>query len=122
MLGENWKPFQTSNFVTPPFGEYPSGHSAFSSASAEVLKRFTGSDVFGAEATWASGRSVIEPGTPAQDVTLTWALFSDAADEAGISRRHGGIHFCDGDLDSRAFGRKVAEITWKQYEWYIGGA
>ena len=32
--------------------------------------------------------------------------FSDAADEAGISRRYGGIHFEDGDLRGREMGRQ----------------
>ena len=54
ILGENWQPYQVSTVVTPPFTEYPSGHSAFSSAAAETLKRFTGSDVFGAGATLAA--------------------------------------------------------------------
>jgi hypothetical protein len=53
-----------------------------------------------------AGSSVVEPGfAPASDVTLTWRTFSDAADEAGISRRYGGIHFEQGDIDARATGR-----------------
>src|SRR2546422_6498911 len=42
---------------------------------------------------------------PAADVTLSWATFSDAADQAGISRRYGGIHFVKGDLQGRSGGR-----------------
>ena len=34
--GEEWRPYLT----TPPFGEYPSGHSTFSAAAAAVLARF----------------------------------------------------------------------------------
>jgi hypothetical protein len=39
IYGETWQPYQVSSFVTPPFGEYVSGHSTFSAASAEVLPR-----------------------------------------------------------------------------------
>jgi hypothetical protein len=42
------------------------------------------------------------------DVTLSWATFSEAADQAGLSRRYGGIHFEQGDLDAGRTGRLVA--------------
>jgi hypothetical protein len=45
---------------------------------------------------------------------LYWATFSDAADEAGISRRYGGIHFIDGDLVSRKIGRLVGQQAWEK--------
>ena len=44
-----------------------------------------------------------------------------AADEAGISRRYGGIHFEDGDLDSRRLGRLVAVAVWDKAQEYIHG-
>ncbi|MGD1702225.1 hypothetical protein, partial [Dapis sp. BLCC M229] len=37
---------------SPPFAEYVSGHSTFSSAAAEILQRFTGSDDFGGSVTF----------------------------------------------------------------------
>jgi hypothetical protein len=62
---------------------------------------------------FAAGSSKIEHGfTPAQPVTLTWNTFTDAANEAGISRRYGGIHFEPGDLVGRAMGRLVANQVW----------
>lgn len=121
--GENWQPYQASTVVTPPFSEYPSGHSAFSSAGAEILKRFTGSDVFGGGVTLPAGNSRVEPGqVPAFDLSLSWATFSDAADEAGISRRYGGIHFVDGDLDSRLMGHRVAALDWPAIQYYFGAS
>ena len=91
------------------------------SSAAEILKRLTGSDVFAEQVTLPAGGSRVEPGTvPAQDVTLAWATFTDAADEAGISRRYGGIHFVDGDLDSRLMGRRVAELDWPVIQYYFG--
>lgn len=111
--GETWRPYQASWFTTPPFSEYVSGHSSFSAAVAEVLKRFTGSDAFGASTTIPAGWSFAEPGiTPREPVTLSWPTFSAAADEAGISRRYGGIHFPDADMQGRRLGRKVGAAVW----------
>ncbi|WP_416398607.1 vanadium-dependent haloperoxidase [Allohahella sp. A8] len=115
ILGETWRPYQAENFVTPPFAEYVSGHSSFSASAAQVLRRFTGSDVFGYAVTFEPGSSFVEPGTvPANRLKLTYATFSDAADEAGISRRFGGIHFRDGDLEARRVGREIGELVWKR--------
>src|SRR5205807_1257903 len=92
--GAAWFPYQPTTFPTPPFPEYSSGHSNFSAAGAEILRLFTGRDVFGASVTFPAGSSRLEPGAvPADDLTLSWATFSEAADQAGISRRYGGIHF-----------------------------
>lgn len=122
ILGQDWKPYQKVNEVTPPFPEYISGHSIFSAASAEVLKSFTGSDEFGESVTIPAGGSGIEPGlVPSQPITLSWATFSEAADEAGVSRKYGGIHFTDGDLVSRATGRKVGAAVWAKVNSYING-
>jgi hypothetical protein len=119
--GETWRPYQPDWFPTPPFSEYVSGHSTFSAAGAEVLKRFTGSDAFGASIVIASGDLGVEPGVPARPVTLAWQTFSEAADEAGISRRYGGIHFADGDLEGRKLGRAVGALAWAKARAYIEG-
>lgn len=111
--GGTWLPYQREVFPTPPFAEYVSGHSTFSAAGAQVLKLFTGSDHFGYAATFPAGSSRIEPGiTPEHDVLLTWPTFSDAADEAGISRLYGGIHFSRGNEDGGLLGREVGTTAW----------
>jgi hypothetical protein len=108
--GETWRPY----IATPPFPEFPSGHSTFSAAAAAVLTRFTGSNRFGASVRIPAGSSRVEPGlTPAVDVTLSWATFAEAADQAGRSRRYGGIHFRDGDLVGRALGGLVGARAWQ---------
>ncbi|HRI40000.1 MAG TPA: vanadium-dependent haloperoxidase, partial [Nitrospira sp.] len=120
--GANWQPYQAATIVTPPFPEYVSGHSIFSGSAAKVLKLFTGSDRFGASVTIHAGESKVEPGiVPASDVTLHWRTFSDAADEAGISRRYGGIHFVDGDLQSRKMGKKIGKQAWQKALTYFHG-
>jgi hypothetical protein len=108
MDGVDWLPYQPTTFPTPPFPEFISGHSTFSTAAATVLQLFTGSDRFGDSVTFAPGMSAVEPGiTPASPVTLYWDTFTAAANQAGISRRYGGIHFKAADLAGRAAGRAV---------------
>jgi hypothetical protein len=121
--GAAWFPYQPTSFPTPPFPEYSSGHSTFSAAGAEILKRFTGNDRFGGSTVLRAGSSRIEPGVvPSDDVMLSWATFSDAANQAGLSRRYGGIHFEQGDLDARATGRAAARIAWEKAQEYWEGS
>jgi hypothetical protein len=122
ILGDNWQAYQTGAVPTPAFPEFSSGHSAFSAAAAEVLRSYTGSDAFGDSVIVKAGTSRVEPGAvPAADITLAWRTFSDAADQAGMSRRYGGIHFREGDLQSRAMGRKVGAQAWTRARTYFDG-
>ena len=68
---------------TPPFPEYPSGHSTQSGAAATVLTSMFG-DNFVFEDTTGQ-----KDGLSPRSFTSFWA----AANEAGISRMYGGIHF-----------------------------
>jgi hypothetical protein len=121
VLGQNWIPYQAPNVVTPAFPEYPSGHSTFTAAAATLLAAFTGSDTFGVTVTIPAGSSKIDPGTPAQAVTLSFPTFSDMANSAGISREEGGIHFQSGDDAGRGLGRQVAQYVWGTAQNYING-
>jgi hypothetical protein len=122
MDGSQWIPYQQVTFPTPPFPDYVSGHSTYSAAAARVLALWTGSERFGYSVTLAAGSSKIEPGiTPAQPVKLEWETFADAADEAGMSRRYGGIHFERADLVGRKLGRQVAERAWDRARTYFDG-
>jgi hypothetical protein len=118
---EQWLPYQALNVVTPAFPEYVSGHSTFTAAGATLLAAFTGSDSFGASVTIPAHSSKIESNTPATDVKLSWATFSDASNDAGMSRRWGGIHFQTGDFHGRALGRQVAQFVWGTSQNYING-
>jgi hypothetical protein len=125
--GEDWLPYQRANFVTPSFPEYISGHSTFSAAAAAVLKAATGSDTFGMSVTIPAGSSRVEPktdtqpGVPAAPITLSWKSFAEAADQAGISREYGGIHFNDGDFEARQAGELVGLQTWSKAKNYFNG-
>jgi len=120
--GSQFIPYQRISTPTPPFAEYVSGHSTFSAAAAEVLKRFTGSDEFGASVTAPAGESQFEPGfTPVEPVTLTWDTFTEAADESGISRLYGGIHNQPGNEEGLILGRKVGDAVWEEAQFFISG-
>ena len=61
----------------------------------------------------AAGSSKVQPGTaPAADVTLSWPTFTAAANEAGISRIYGGIHFPQANVASQALGKKIGKAVW----------
>lgn len=111
-----WWPYQRSTFVTPAFAAYLSGHSTFSRAAAEVLAAVTGDPFFpgglGEYAFPPEAYLAFEPG-PSTDVTLQWATYFDAADEAGISRLFGGIHVASDDFPGRIAGSAIGTAAWQ---------
>jgi hypothetical protein len=109
ILAEHWLPYQMETFVTPAFPGYVSGHSTFSRSAAEVMASFTGSPYFPgglSEETFTPDYLKFEDG-PTQTITLQWASYFDAADEAGISRRWGGIHPEMDDFPGRVMGHSI---------------
>lgn len=110
-----WMPYQQATFVTPAFPGYVSGHSTFSRAGAEVLTALTGDPFFPGglgEHTVAAGELEFETG-PTTDVTLQWATYRDAADEAGQSRIWGGIHVRADDYPGRIMGAEIGTAAWE---------
>jgi hypothetical protein len=118
LFHDDWQPY----LPTPPFPDFVSSHSVLSAAAAEVLKRFSGSDEFGGSYRRPAGVSEVrgKPG-PVREVVLSWATFTEAADESGMSGRYGGIHFEDADVEGRLLGRRVGALSWNEAENYISG-
>ncbi len=95
MIDSQWVP---TLMHTPPFPEYPSGHSVLSAAAAGVLENEFGS------------------GTRFTDNThndrgwgpRSFASFRAAADEAAASRLYAGIHFRSGVEGGKVQGRCVS--------------
>ena len=121
---ESWVPYQLPTFVTPAFAGYVSGHSTFSRSAAEVLTAFTGSSYFpGGLLEWA-----VKPGDlkneagPSRKLTLQWATYYDAADDAGISRLYGGIHIPADDFDGRKIGSTCGKEAWALARRYWDGS
>jgi hypothetical protein len=115
VLAVDWLPYQRDTFVSPAFSGYVSGHSTFSHASAVVLTEFTGSPFFPGGLhthTIPVGWLRHEAG-PTAPIELQWATYADAADEAGRSRRVGGIHVVDDDLAGRRVGAACGRAVWE---------
>lgn len=77
-ISRRWQPY----IETPPFPEYPSGHSVVSGAAADMLTFLFGGVAF-------TDRTNVVRGLPPRSFTT----FESAAYEAAISRLYGGIHF-----------------------------
>ena len=123
ILGTTWMPYQLSAFVTPSFQGYISGHSTFSRAAAEVMTGITGSEFFpGGLSEWTvrAGSFRIAAG-PSADVTLEWATYYDAADQAGQSRLFGGIHVQADDFTGRILGSTCGKDAWALAQRYYTG-
>lgn len=120
--GDNWGTYQRTNFVTPPFPGYISGHSTFSRAAAELLTGLTGNSYFpGGMGTYSNYTLGFEQG-PSVPMTLQWATYYDAADEAGISRIWGGIHPPVDNLAGRRVGAQVGKAAWALAKRYWDGS
>ncbi|OQP66948.1 phosphoesterase PA-phosphatase [Niastella vici] len=96
-IDANWKPF----LQTPPFPEYTSGHSIISTAAATILEHIYGQQT-------AFRDSTERPwGFPDR----TFNSPRQAADEAGISRFYGGIHYRPSIIVAREQGEKVGNYV-----------
>jgi membrane-associated phospholipid phosphatase len=93
-IDSTWEPL----IPTPPFPEYPSGHSTQSAAAAAVLAAVVGDTPFDDSTSRSIGHAV-----------RRFPSFTAAADEAGLSRVYGGIHFPSGNVAGRALGRCIGE-------------
>lgn len=97
-IDSTWEPL----IPTPPFPEYPSGHSTQSSAAAAVMTALLGAVPFDDSTGISIGHAA-----------RRFPSFEAAADEAGVSRIYGGIHFPYGNSGGKALGqcvgRKVVE-------------
>lgn len=95
-LDENWAPV----LQTPPFPEYPSGHSVVSGAAATVLTELFGNDFSYDDDT------EVPYGLPVRSFTS----FNQAASEAAISRLYGGIHYRTAIEEGLIQGRKLGNF------------
>ncbi|MFN4201949.1 MAG: vanadium-dependent haloperoxidase [Tabrizicola sp.] len=99
-IDPNWETL----LITPPFPEYPSGHSVQSGAAEAALTALFGENFAFEDATHE------EDGLPVR----RFASFREAAEEAAISRLYGGIHYrfaCEeGLVQGRCIGAHAARL------------
>jgi membrane-associated phospholipid phosphatase len=79
LVDPSWQPI----LITPPFPEYPSGHSTQSGAAAAMLEAHFGENFA------FSDRTHQDDGLAVRHFSSFW----EAAEEAAVSRLYGGIHF-----------------------------
>ena len=91
-----WEPLLT----TPPFPEYISGHSTFSGAADAILSSFFGEDF-----------CFVDVGDPSVNSLRKFDSFESAAEQAGMSRLYGGIHFMSANQDGLATGRDLGNYV-----------
>ena len=123
MFAKDWLPFQRKTFNTPAFPGFTSGHSTFSRSAAEVLTLLTGSPRFPGglgHHTIAANSLQIDLG-PSAAVDLQWSTYYDAADQAGQSRRFGGIHPSEDDFGGRVTGSQLGKSAFALAEKYWNG-
>lgn len=96
-IDPNWKPL----LQTPPFPEYPSGHSVISTAAAVTLTHIYGDNFAFIDS------SEFKYGLPIRD----FDSFNQAAAEAAISRLYGGIHYMAAIKNGVDEGRNVGNLV-----------
>lgn len=89
----------TSFIGTPPFPEYPSGHSVASGAAANILTRLLGNVAFVDNSNIGLGLA-----------PRSFSSFTEAANEAAISRLYGGIHYREAIEKGLLMGKNVSNV------------
>lgn len=113
-----WRPY----LATADHPEYPSGSSAFCSAHAQASRLYLGSDTLDWTVPAPAGSSRVEPGvTPAQDISLHWATWTEFAEDCGLSRLWGGVHFLDAIEASRPIGDAIGTRAYDFVKAHIDG-
>ena len=96
----NWR----SYIPTPEFPSYTSGHSTFGAAAAEMIALILGRDDIS-----FSGRSPDEVLWPRlAGVTRHWSSLTHMAEENGMSRLYGGVHWAIDHTEAMKAGRAIA--------------
>lgn len=96
-IDEDWMPI----LQTPPFPEYPSGHSVISTSAAIAL-----TSLYGQEFHYVDSTEVVY-GLPARE----FDSFLEASQEAAISRLYGGIHYMPAISNGVDMGREVGNLV-----------
>jgi hypothetical protein len=140
-LGQYWLPYQELNFVTPPFPDFVSGHSTFSSSSAKLFCYLLGSDIITLKNPVINNdiinylcpsltntlnfslnnffimpsTSLVENGVPSTSMHFNWICWTEMARSSGKSRIYGGIHVESSNQGGLYLGTMIADKLWKTF-------
>jgi hypothetical protein len=141
---DNWLPYQESNFVTPPFPDFVSGHSTFSSVSSRIIyqvlkensidlrgvlmnsqllkllnpilfSKMDNTTINLCQINVLPSSSEIKTNTPLSGCSIGWSTLDEMADDAGRSRIYGGIHYESSNQAGLSMGRELAMILGQKY-------
>jgi membrane-associated phospholipid phosphatase len=122
-----WMPYQEFNFVSPPFPDFISGHSTFSGIGSKILNEyfppvgklkidgsllkllspiFENHDI----TTGISELTIYPNSSQIQNnggICLIYNSWDEMAEDAGLSRLYGGIHYMSSNLAGLAIGRNL---------------
>ncbi|MCB9196311.1 MAG: vanadium-dependent haloperoxidase [Flavobacteriales bacterium] len=99
-INKDFKPV----LVTPPFPEFPSGHSFQAGAALEVFKFFFDDNTLIVDDTNVDRKDI-------KGKTYTYHSFTEMCNEMSLSRYYGGIHYLKTLELSREYGRKFGSNT-----------
>ncbi len=105
--GQGWTPYLS----TPNFPEFTSGHSTFSGAGAAILTSTFPFLYSASEPLTATVDTFIGNTAQAAVRTRSWMSFTQAAEEAGMSRLYGGIHFMSANTLGLSTGSQIASTV-----------
>ena len=136
--GEFWLPYQELNFVTPPFPDFVSGHSTFSSSSAKLFCYLLGTDMINLQNPIVNNdilkylspsltntenftlnnffifpnTSTVELDIPKTAINLNWVCWTEIARSSGKSRIYGGIHIESSNQGGLYLGSMIGDQIW----------
>ncbi len=96
-IDKDWQPL----IQTPPFPEYPSGHSTISASAAVILTKMVGDNYSFLDST------EVPYGRPIRKFNS----FYEASDQASMSRLYGGIHFLNALNTGRDMGKEIGNLV-----------
>ena len=96
-IDEKWKPL----LQTPPFPEYTSGHSVVSTSSSTIL-----TSIFGENFAYTDDTE-LPFGLPERK----YKSFTEASEEAAVSRFYGGIHYRASIENGGTQGKRVGDLV-----------
>ena len=140
--GNMWLPYQEPRMYSPPFPDFISGHSTFSSAGACILNKLLGKkiddnikisteelamlapifknqpyEVFNLNEFFVNpNTSLIQENVPIKRFSFKHSSWDEMAWEAGMSRIHGGIHIHPANDEGLVAGKKIGDLILKKFK------
>lgn len=140
--GNLWLPFQESRMYSPPFPDFISGHSTFSSAGACILNKLIGKqiddnikistkelgmlapifhnqpyEIFNLNEIFMNpNTSLIQENVPSERISFKLSSWDEMALHAGLSRIHGGIHIHPANDEGFVAGKRIGDLILKKFK------